>query len=112
MRCRVASSVIVAAALLALDRFTKERLAAATSACAQPEIDRPAAGQRHDTGSAFASDLDVRSHRPAMSGRPPGKPAPAFLELRGVALHQRMIVVCAIEGRARHHLHQVAQTEL
>src|SRR5882757_4780242 len=48
-----------------------------------------------------------------MTGRPPGKPAPAFLELRGVALHpahdRRMRHRQAALG---HHLYQVAQTEL
>src|SRR6267378_3504310 len=48
-----------------------------------------------------------------MTGRPPGKPAPAFLELRGVALHPAHDRGMRHRQAAlSHHLYQVAQTEL
>src|SRR4029077_15946153 len=61
----------------------------------------------------LASDLDVGLVNSPWAADRPGKTAPAFLELRGVALHpahdRGMRHRQAALG---HHLYQVAQTEL
>jgi hypothetical protein len=78
-------------------------------ASAPPARSRQARTRR----SPGQADLDVCFVYPPRAADCPGKPTPAFLELRCVALHP------AHDGRMRHrqaalghHLHQVSQTQL